>query len=46
VIPHAGRFEAPTAAALAFSIAVIEATFGALAMAAAGVPAALGAGLG
>jgi hypothetical protein len=45
VIPHAGCLEAPTAAAGAFTIAVIEPTFRALAMATTGAPQAVRAGL-
>ena len=46
MIPHAGGFEPPTSTTRALSIAVIEPTFGALAMAATGAPQTLGAGLG
>ncbi len=45
VIPHANRFEASTAAAVALPVTVVEPTFGTQTMAAAGAPMALGARL-
>jgi len=38
VIPHAGYLHTPASAALALTIAVVESTFEALTMAAAGAP--------
>ena len=46
MIPHAGYLHTPASAALALTIAVVESTFGAQAMAAAGAPQALRAGFG
>jgi hypothetical protein len=46
VIPHAGRLDASAPATGALVVAVIESTFGALAMTTAGEPKALGASLG
>ena len=46
MIPHAGGSLAPSPAAIALSVPVVQPAFGALAMAATGTAKALGAGLG